>query len=164
MIALGIDCATKAGWSLVENAGKGEELLDHGVLNLDGKKLPAWNQVSFLALRCRKPGLEPNVVAIELPWLGKNVATTIVLARLCGRFEQAFDPSAKVELVRASEWQASILGRFGGKSRETLKKASKDLVKRIFKEDVTEDEADATWIAVSALRKAKIEAARKRVK
>jgi Holliday junction resolvasome RuvABC endonuclease subunit len=105
---------TTPGWAVVERINGRERLLDHGVLVLDGKQLPAWNPVAALALRCRKEGLVPDVVAIELPYLGKNVVTLRTLARLFGRFEQAFEPTG-VEIVEImpTKWQHEVLGPLG---------------------------------------------------
>ncbi len=153
MRALGIDCATNAGWAVVERMNGRERLLDHGVLVLDGKQLPAWNPVAALALRCRKEGLVPDVVAIELPYLGKNVVTLRTLARLFGRFEQAFEPTG-VEIVEimATKWQHKVLGKFGGKKREDLKKAAVLWARATFGVPLTDDEADAAGGAVCVLR------------
>lgn len=160
MICLGIDCATKTGWALVERESGRERLLDYGVLDISGKKLPAWNPVAALALRCRAPNPVPDVVAIELPYLDKNVATALLLARLCGRFEQAFGPSgAQVVVHRASEWQSKILGRFGGRTREELKKAVVLWGKATFGVQLPVDAADAAGGATHVLRSMNVRAA-----
>jgi len=153
MIALGIDAATKAGWALVEEKAGRLHLLDRGVLDLD--RPDAWNPVACLALHCRPPKPAPDVVAIEIPWLGKNVATTITLARICGRFEQAFEPMCPVIVVRASQWQASILGRLGGKTRATLKPAAVLWARGTFGVTLDIDTADAAGIAAYALSQAR---------
>jgi Holliday junction resolvasome RuvABC endonuclease subunit len=157
VISLGIDCATKSGWALVEQAKGGERLVEYGVLDLD--RPDAWNPVAWLALHCRAgftPTLKLDAVAIELPWLGKNPHTLEVLARLCGRFEQAFEPSgADIRVVRAVEWQTAILGRFGGKTRAGLKLAAVAWAKGTFGVSLPSDAADAAGLAVFALRTAR---------
>lgn len=153
MIALGIDCATKCGWALVAQSGATERLLANGVLNLGGKT-PSHNLIAGLALRCRDELPAPSVVAIELPWLGRNVNTTIRLARFCGQFEQAFGRAgADIELVGANQWHSKILGHFGGKTRASLKPAAVLWAQGLFGVRLSEDEADAAGIAVHALRK-----------
>lgn len=150
MIAVGIDCATTTGWAIVERVAGRETLKGHGLLNL--KRPDPWNPVAWLALQSRPlGGPGPDVVAIELPWLGKNPHTLEVLARYCGRFEQAF-AGVPTRLVSASEWQSKILGRFGGKKREGLKRAAVLWAKGSFGVEVSEDEADAIGLAVFALR------------
>jgi Holliday junction resolvasome RuvABC endonuclease subunit len=150
VIAVGIDCATTTGWAIVERKGGRETLRGHGILKLNTPHV--WNPIAWLALQARPwGGPWPDVVAIELPWLGKNPHTLEVLARYCGRFEQAFT-STPTRLVKASEWQSKILGRFGGKKRAGLKRAAVLWVKGTFGVDVSDDEADAIGLAVYALR------------
>lgn len=149
MIAVGIDCATTTGWAIVERVAGRETLKGHGLINL--KRSDPWNPITQLANESMRIEGEPDVVAIELPWLGKNPHTLEVLARYCGRFEQAF-AGTPTRLVRASEWQSKILGKFGGKKRAQLKRAVVLWVKGSFGVDVSEDEADAIGLAVYALR------------
>jgi Holliday junction resolvasome RuvABC endonuclease subunit len=154
VIALGIDCATKCGWALVEGPPGAERLLSHGVLSLGGK-MPSWKTIAGLVQRVQGNTPRLDVVAIELPWLGKNAQTTIRLATLCGQFRQAFGPVAEddVSVVRATEWQSKILGRLGGKTRDTLKPAAVLWARGAFGVKLSEDEADAAGIAVHLLRK-----------
>ncbi|HJX54591.1 MAG TPA: hypothetical protein VJ801_17625 [Polyangia bacterium] len=159
VIALGIDCATRTGWALVESARGRERLLECGVLDL--ARPDAWNPVAWLALHCRAPKPAPDVVAIELPWMGKNAHTLEVLARLCGRFEQAFEAQGcPVVLVRAKTWQTAILtGLITTTSkREQCKRAARTWCKATFGVDLDEDRADAVGIATWALRTARARA------
>jgi Holliday junction resolvasome RuvABC endonuclease subunit len=150
VIAVGIDCATTTGWAIVERTGGRETLRGHGIIKFNTPHV--WKPIAWLALQARPwGGPWPDVVAIELPWLGKNPHTLEVLARYCGRFEQAFT-STPTRLVKASEWQSKILGRFGGKKRAGLKRAAVLWVKGTFGVDVSDDEADAIGLAVYALR------------
>lgn len=147
---LGIDCATKAGWALVESDSGKERLRGHGVLDLSGKRFLLISTVINEILE-----VVPlvDIVAIELPYLGKNVVTLRTLARLFGRFEQAFEPTgAEIVEALATQWQHQVLGRFGGRKREGLKKASKLWARATFGVDLTEDESDAAGIAVHVLR------------
>ena len=153
VIALGIDCATSSGWALVEATGGHERLLADGVIDLTIPDF--WMEIKRLADASywETETKIPDIVAIELPWLGKNAHTLEVLARLCGRFEQAFEPTgAKVQVVRASEWQSSILGRFGGKTRAGLKLAAIAWAKGTFGVSLPSDAADAAGLACWALR------------
>ena len=157
MRALGLDCATKCGWSVVEDAlqaarkrGQAEHLVGHGVLDLSGKKKPISTVINELVFSL--PSID--VAVVELPYLDENVVTLRTLARLVGRFEHAFEPlHVGVELVMATEWQRAILGGFGGKNREGLKKAAVLWARATFGAVLTEDEADAAGIASHVLRK-----------
>jgi Holliday junction resolvasome RuvABC endonuclease subunit len=119
------------------------------VLDLSGKKRPASALINELALVVG----EVDIVAIELPYLGKNVNTLRVLARLFGRFEQAFEPTgAEIVEVTAQHWQHRILGRFGGVRRESLKPAAIMWARATFGVQLTEDEADAAGVSACVLR------------
>lgn len=145
MIALGIDAATKTGWAQVERANGRETLLDWGVLNL--KKL-AWREIQTLA----REHTSQQVVAVELPWLGKDPHAMGVLARICGRFEQAFEPGgADVRVIQASQWQSKMLGnvRMG---RDALKRLAIMWCHANLGAKLPEDAADAAVMAVYALR------------
>jgi Holliday junction resolvasome RuvABC endonuclease subunit len=150
MIALGIDCATCSGWARIERIGGRERMLDHGVLKL-ADPAEAWRAIAGLAAHTPSP----DVVAVELPYVDKNIDTAIKLALLAGQFKQAFGSTgAVVELVRASQWQAAILGRFGGGKRADRKKAAKIWARAVFDLQLSEDEADAAAVATWAARRA----------
>ena len=156
MIALGIDCATKTGWALVESDGGHEKLLADGVIDLGIPDF--WMEIKRLADASfwETEPKRPDAVAIELPYMGKNAHTLEVLARMCGRFEQAFESTgAQVQVVRASQWQTSILGRFGGKTRAGLKLAAVAWAKGTFGVSLPSDAADAAGLACFALRTAR---------
>jgi Holliday junction resolvasome RuvABC endonuclease subunit len=147
---LGIDCATKTGWFLVDNAAGKERLIGHGVLDLSRSP---WTQIQWLVTHCRDLERLPDVVVIELPYLDKNPVTLRTLAMLAGRFQQAFEAAGiPTELLMATQWQRKILGRFGGKKREDLKKAAVLWARATFGEVLTTDEADAAGIATCVLR------------
>lgn len=143
--ALGIDCATSTGWALVEGPAS-PQLLGSGKLDL---RTDASAKIAMLAEKINTVGVDR--VVIELPWLGKNIQTTIVLARLCGRFEQVF-PGA--EVIVSHVWQTSMLGCGRGAKRAQLKATAQMLAKATFGKDFPEDVADAICIALWALRTA----------
>jgi Holliday junction resolvasome RuvABC endonuclease subunit len=156
--ALGIDCATKSGWAVVERDAGRESLLGRGVLDLSGSAgLPAEVLAIFVRRLNAEVPLSALPVAIELPYLARGKAMNVVvlrtLARLCGRWEQALGVyGADVELVMADAWQRRILGRFGGRKRADRKKAAKLWASGTFGARFTEDEADAVAIATDLLR------------
>ena len=122
------------------------------MLDFAKHKREPWNPAAFLALHCRAPKPVPNVVAIELPWLGQNAHTLEVLARICGRFEQAMGTSgADIRVIRANQWQPKMLGATRMK-RTALKKLAVAWCRSNFKVELPEDAADAAVMAVFALR------------
>jgi Holliday junction resolvasome RuvABC endonuclease subunit len=141
--ALGIDDATITGWALIEGPAR-PVLLGNGKLDL---RTDASAKIAMLAEKINAVGVDR--VVIELPWLGKNVKTTIVLARLCGRFEQVF-PGA--EVIVSNVWQSAMLGCGRGAKRGQLKATAKMLAKATFGQDFPEDVADAIVIALWSLR------------
>ena len=152
MIALGIDAATRTGWAMVGQERGREKLLDWGVLDFKKHDADPWNPAAFLALHCRPPALSPNIVAIELPFLGPSPHTLEVLARICGRFEQAFGPSgADIRVIRSNQWQPKMLGPTRLK-RTMLKRLAVAWCKSAFLIDLPQDAADAAVMAVYALR------------
>ena len=159
MLAIGIDCATRAGWALVRSDRGREELLDHNVLELGGRN--AWAWVDWLVVR-GSGDWKPDVVAIECPWLGKDPHALEVLARLCGRFEQAFEAAGcQVLVVKAAQWQcATLTGLMTQRSkRAERKRASKLWCKSTFGVDLSDDESDAAAIATWACRQHRARAA-----
>lgn len=126
-VGLGIDCATACGLSLVGlEAGK-ERMLDHWTVDLADLRMSVGDVVQGVFDRAARHCLLGElVVAIELPYLGKNPHVLQVLARFCGRFEQEADERScrQVHVVGANTWQTSVLGRFGGRKREDRKKAA----------------------------------------
>ena len=151
MIAVGIDCATTTGWAIVERTGGRETLRGHGILKLNTPHV--WNPIAWLALQARPwGGPWPDVVAIELPFLGQNPHTLEVLARICGRFEQAFGPSgADIRVIRSNRWQPKMLGPTRMK-RAMLKKLAVAWCRSNLGAVLPQDAADAAVMAVYALR------------
>ena len=158
MLAVGIDCATASGWALVARENRHERVIDHGVVDLSGKRGRPSEVISALVQRlARSTSLEGLPVAIELPYLARgktqNVVVLRTLARLCGRWEQALGVhGADVELIMADAWQRRILGSFGGRKRAERKKAAKLWARGTFGKLFSEDEADAVAIATCLLR------------
>lgn len=154
MRALGIDCATKSGWALVDRENGRERLLDRGVVDLSGSKGRPSELISGLVQHIiRVTPLDGLPVAIELPYLDKNVVTLRTLARFCGRWEQALGVyGADVELIMADHWQRVILGHLGGRKRADRKAAAKLWALGTFGARLTQDEADAAGVATCLLR------------
>jgi hypothetical protein len=101
----------------------------------------------------RGPTIE--VVAIEDAYLGENVDTLKTLARLVGRWQQAFEAlGLETRLVMADVWQRGILmgliSRTSG--REARKKAAAVWARATFGTILGPDEADAAGLATWELR------------
>lgn len=154
---LGIDSATTTGWCLVRGEPSREQVVDHGTATIG--PIGAASAVEMLVNQVRRNTMMAElVVGIEDQYLDKNVQTVKVLARIGGRFMQAFEQAgAAVELVPAATWQSAVLGRFGGKRRADRKKAAA-IWARSIAPGLTQDEADGLGIAVHLLRRDAYEA------
>ena len=151
MRVLGLDVATTCGWALVDNATGKERSLGRGVITL--ARAPSDEIEKLVDYALSAPAHKPDLVVVELPYLDKNPATLLCLAMLAGRFQQAFEVAGfPVELLRATQWQRTVLGGFGGKKRDGLKKAAVLWARATFGVPMTGDEADAHGIAACVLR------------
>lgn len=153
---LGIDSAfAKCGWALVERDGVRERLIAHGVLKaVDGEV------VGEFAGRMATGSLTIDVVVIEDCYLDeterRNVDTLKVLARLVGRWQQAFEAlGLSTTLVMADVWQRFLLTGLMPRQakREARKAAAKTWARATFKEALGSDESDAVGLAVYWVRK-----------
>lgn len=153
MIVLGIDSATTTGWALIERRGMAERLIDRGHVKLNDKRGPA-AVVEELAARVWN-AVEPDLVVIEQPWLGKNAKTALLLAEFIGRWRQAFEArGCRCEVIAPATWHAGILrGLVGMRSpRAACKKAAQIWARSTYRVTMTEDEADAAAVATWAAR------------
>lgn len=143
MIGMGIDAAGSSGWGIVD-VGRGRpSLITFGVCN--GKDHHAIVEVVETAVT---HGVQ--VVAIESPYVDKNVDTAIKLGVICGRWCQEFDRAGiKWISCKADTWQRKLLDGLihAGSPREVRKKAAKQYVRAEFGREVSEDEADAICLA-----------------
>ena len=149
MIALGIDAATTTGWGLVMHVRGREALVGHGRFRPDPASVRAFATKVF-------GGMRPDVVAIEDPFMGKNVGTLKKLARIAGWFEMEFAAAGvPVTYVLASTWQRCMLtGLITGRSGREARKAGSLLWARavLGRALPSEDEADAAALAAFAAR------------
>lgn len=153
MLAIGADVATRTGWGCVESKDGREVLLEHGIVDA-ASETPLWQQINAVLDR----GRHVAVVALELPFLGKNPHVLEVLARLCGQWEHACAMCGlESVLVRAKTWQTAILRGLitTSSKREQCKRAAQMWCKATFGLELEEDEVDATAIATWALRTAR---------
>jgi Holliday junction resolvasome RuvABC endonuclease subunit len=154
VIALGVDIASKTGWSIVESQGGREALLEYGIVDI-ANPTPLWEQIDAVLDK----GRHVAVVALELPYLAKeNPHVLEVLARLCGQWEHACAiRGLEAVLVRSKTWQTAILRGLitTSSKREQCKRAAQTWCRATFGLDLPEDEADATAIATWALRTAR---------
>jgi Holliday junction resolvasome RuvABC endonuclease subunit len=139
---LGLDCATQTGWAVVEVKGGLTTPRQWGVVRAGCG--PIEDLVDHLST------LPLTSAALEAPYLDKNVATTITLARLVGRWEQELDRrKVPTVLVKAAEWQMGLLRGFisHATTRPARKRAAQLWVRTMYKLRVSEDEADALALA-----------------
>ena len=156
MRALGVDVATRAGWSIVQADGGHESVIEHGIVS-PGEP-PICQQIERVVSHARGVDL----VVLERPYLDRNVATMEVLARLLGAWEHACAcRGLDVVLVRASQWQSAILrGLINQASkREQRKRAARMWCRATFGLDLEDDEADGLAIATWACRQHRARAA-----
>lgn len=153
MIVLGLDSAiTKTGWALVERDGGKETLIQHGFLtDVDG------DVVSEFAGRVHASNVAVDMVVVEDLYFAKDANMVKKLARLTGRWQQAFEVLGfSTKLVMASAWQKSLLSGLmnaGSSDRNARKKACQLWVKATFGAELPVDEADAVGLAVYELRR-----------
>lgn len=160
-VGLGIDAATTCGLALVGTEGGREVMLDHWTADLSSLACLTQKTVEGVFTRAAKHCLLTElVVAIEMPYVGENVRTALLLGRFCGRFEQEAErrTGSKAHVLMASSWQASVLGRFGGRRRDDKKKAAQLWARAMFGQGLTEDEADAAGLIVHVLRTTRFQA------
>jgi Holliday junction resolvasome RuvABC endonuclease subunit len=153
VLALGVDSATKTGLAIV--------VFNSGKFSLVKSKTVTINEPMDVP-KCRlgPPGFEASVpitdmAAIEMPYLARgeraNPSTLQKLSRIFGWWEYYF---ARSEIpcmhVNAQQWQSAILGRCV--SRTERKKAAIVFCMRMFKVELSSDEADAACIAYWAIK------------
>lgn len=151
---LGLDAATNtSGYSVYDNG----KLVSWGVYKTNGslKATARINEFKKWLTDVIKEW-EPDFVGIEHIQLqsfksnysyGQQVELYRVLANLQGVIMDAlFELNKPCDLVRASEWRSYFGLNSGNQSRESKKKQAQEKVRKEYKIDCTEDEADAIWI------------------
>jgi Holliday junction resolvasome RuvABC endonuclease subunit len=149
VIVLGIDSAELTGFALVEQTpDRGERLVRHGVMTIRSAEEVEAAVISLTA------GTTLDVVAVEEPFVHpRNPATGLALARLLGRWLQAFESRDLTTVtVPAAMWQTNVLPGVTNRTRSAdRKEAARTFARDRFNVEVTEDEADAiamaTWVA-----------------
>lgn len=152
MVVVGIDSAELSGLAVVaRDQGAREHLVHSGVAKV---RVAA----DVEAIVARLAAYEPDVVAIEEPFVHPKMPLAgLVLARLCGRWLQAFESRGLTCVtVPASMWQPNMLkGLIGPRAtRPERKAAARIWVGASFNVDATEDQADAICMAAYVLRNA----------
>lgn len=127
-----LDSATTTGWAAYDGGGN---LAGYGTVTTTN----AW-EIDLFAGRYGKDW--GDVAFCEDNYLGFNPHVSKVLARITGRWQQAFEVrGVRVEFVAAKSWQCKMLP--GHKKRKELKAAAQQWVADRHGIAVTEDEADA---------------------
>jgi Holliday junction resolvasome RuvABC endonuclease subunit len=144
MKVLAIDSAEVSGWALLD----GERLVGHGAVRVR-------TAAEVDAAASELAAYVPDVVAVEEPFVHpRNPSTGLVLARLLGRWLQAFEGRGFAAVtVPASMWQPAVLPGITNRSRSTGRKAAAiALARDLFAVEVGEDAADAIGLAVYVAR------------
>ena len=148
---LALDAATNTtGYSIFDNG----ELVSYGIYKTDGSKNTTQriNEVKKW-LQAMIQEIQPDFIGIEniqLQNYGNSnsfqVETYRALANLHALFiDTIFEASIDYDLVYATQWR-KYCDVGDGKGRENKKKQAQDKVKLWYKQDCTQDEADAICI------------------
>ena len=148
---LALDAATNTtGYSIFDNG----ELVNYGIYKTDGSKNTTQriNEVKKW-LQAMIQEIQPDFIGIEniqLQNYGNSnsfqVETYRALANLQGvLIDTIFEASIDYDLVYATQWR-KYCDVGDGKGRENKKKQAQDKVKLWYKQDCTQDEADAICI------------------
>jgi Holliday junction resolvasome RuvABC endonuclease subunit len=160
VIVLGLDSATRTGFGLIEHKAGRETIVDSGVIDLSGRSGKRAEVIEDFARQILARVGTIDVVGIEDNYLDTNedkanVVTLKALARMVGRWEQAWEAiGVDTVLVNPQKWAAGILtGLIGPRAnRQARKKASGLWVKATFGLTPQEDEGDGIAIATFLAR------------
>jgi Holliday junction resolvasome RuvABC endonuclease subunit len=142
---IGIDPGTTTGWAIVEHAIPWKYVAS-GEIELSNQ-CTATAFLESLLYPNRRP--ERVMVAIEDQYLDKNVATTIKLARMSGRWEEAaLHMGLNVKMINPKSWQSSELGK-RSMLRKQIKALARTKVRSLYGPlaAASEHSADAVLIA-----------------
>lgn len=149
MIVLGLDAAARTGFALVEKTVGPERLIEHGSVDTGTADI-----IQTFATNMATRRRAPDIVVIEDCYLDKNVQTLKALARLTGRWQQAFESMGlRTRLCMADVWQKRMLGQMGGAGRASRKKAAMTWCRAWFKAELDPDAADAACMAAWECRR-----------
>lgn len=150
MRVLAIDSASTAGFAIVD----GERLLEHGTVDVRDP-MRVHHVVGDLCARLR-----PDLAVIEEAYVARgahaNVATSMMLSRMIGRWEMALAlRGVPTELLNAHAWQSQVLAGLAPNKakREALKAAAARWVLATYRIAVGEDAADAICLASHVSRR-----------
>jgi Holliday junction resolvasome RuvABC endonuclease subunit len=146
-----IDSATTSGWAVVERIGGAREaVVGHGRWRFRGR-----TAAEVAAAVDQLVAYQPDVVALESPYVGSNADTALVLAELLGRFRQEVERRGLPTVTtKAAVWALGILrGLISPASPRAARKAASVLwARRSLGIDAGDDECDALGLAVWTLR------------
>ena len=149
-IIWGFDPGQKLGWAVVQEAGRGSfKLLGRGVA--DGHDFRALRRLPYQLLATG--GFEPELVAVEVPYLSYGRRPQFSVGVSAGRLEMALYlalPHLTLLEVPYELWAAEIVGG--------LSAAKRDFAYRVYfgEEGASEHERDAALLAVWAARAAAV--------
>jgi Holliday junction resolvasome RuvABC endonuclease subunit len=147
---IGIDSAELSGFAAVD-VGEGRELLLHHAT------FPARSAADVEAVVAQVAEVGADLVAIEEPFVHpRNPSTGLVLARLLGRWLQAFEARGlTTATVPASMWQPRLLPGVSYRTPSAARTAAPiEFVRQHFGVAAEEDAADAICLALWSARNA----------
>lgn len=152
MIILGLDQASKLGFSLFANG----KLIKYGLADFTKYK-PFNVRISEIKSTVFDfiEEFNPDYIALEDVQLQSNADTHKKLSMLLGVLENALlEGKYQYEIIPVGEWRK--LTGVKGRKREEQKKSAQAIVQRIYGLDVSEDEADAILIGCAIDKKLSI--------
>ena len=149
MVIFGIDSSTTStGWGVIDTKFENElRLVDYG--SIKPPKLETIDRIIYISRELRRilQDFKPELIVIEEMNVTRNMKTIRALSGLLTEIEVMLrNRQALYVKMTPSEWRKKV-GIKCKNDREMLKKASIEYVRANYKENVSDDEADAICIA-----------------
>ncbi len=148
MRILGIDPGTQvAGYGVIETDGHDVRALDYGVVRCGRRDLPARLKVIFDGLQTIIARFEPDVVAVEGAFFGKNVRSALKIGEGRGvALLAAASRGLEVAEYAPAEVKKAVVG--SGRAHKSQVQQMVRLILALREPPAPEDAADALAIAI----------------
>ena len=149
MVIFGIDSSTTStGWGVIDTKFENElRLVDYG--SIKPPKVETIDRIIYISRELKRilQDFKPELIVIEEMNVTRNMKTIRALSGLLTEIEVMLrNRQALYVKMTPSEWRKKV-GIKCKNDREMLKKASIEYVRANYKENVSDDEADAICIA-----------------
>ena len=149
MVIFGIDSSTTStGWGVIDTKFENElRLVDYG--SIKQPKVETIDRIIYISRELKRilQDFKPELIVIEEMNVTRNMKTIRALSGLLTEIEVMLrNRQALYVKMTPSEWRKKV-GIKCKNDREMLKKASIEYVRANYKENVSDDEADAICIA-----------------